>query len=425
MTWEAVPHTESLERGWMKAVTVGGPGLVAVGSDEFGHAAVWTTEDGIEWRRVESDAFKAERPEPEDQVVGMDRIAERYMADVASGPLGIVAVGAADGVDALRGGLSYHAAVWLSPDGELWTRVTPDTDEFADGHMHAVSYGGPGIVAVGESGDQAAVWVSEDGTSWRAVDDPGLAAGTNWARMWDVVAGGPGLIAVGEYGQPDEEKYVDPAHPGVWLSADGITWQRVPDAAIGEGRGIGMGWGRGREVAIGDSAGMLSVAVTSDGFVAIGYSRFHPGVWHSNDGVEWTPAEQYDPIEPTVSFMLYTAAAAGDRILAVGGDAEGYATFWASDDEGAGWYRIDRVPAIDRQGMMTTHNVPVLVNDLVVLESGVVAVGHTGVYFGEVDPALEGNVCGYEDPGGYEDLYAWSGSCRTDAAVWVGRWPEE
>ena len=38
----------------MSSVTVGGPGLVAVGWDTMG-AAVWTSVDGITWSRVPHD----------------------------------------------------------------------------------------------------------------------------------------------------------------------------------------------------------------------------------------------------------------------------------------------------------------------------------------------------------------------------------
>jgi hypothetical protein len=44
MTWSRVPHDEMAFGGWVFRVTVGGPGLVAVGrvgSLEGGDAAVW------------------------------------------------------------------------------------------------------------------------------------------------------------------------------------------------------------------------------------------------------------------------------------------------------------------------------------------------------------------------------------------------
>ncbi len=58
--WSRVPHDETVFGGLeeqinMWSVTVGGPGLVAVGSDGP-DAAVWTSPDGITWSQVPHDA---------------------------------------------------------------------------------------------------------------------------------------------------------------------------------------------------------------------------------------------------------------------------------------------------------------------------------------------------------------------------------
>jgi len=72
-------------------VTVGGPGLVAVGSDGDA-AAVWTSPDGITWSRVPNTNL----------TFGAGGI-----SSVTFGGPGLVTVGASDSED------DVHAAVWV------------------------------------------------------------------------------------------------------------------------------------------------------------------------------------------------------------------------------------------------------------------------------------------------------------------------
>jgi hypothetical protein len=60
-----------------------------------------------------------------------------------------------------------------------------------------------GLVAVGseESGGEvdAAVWTSPDGLTWcRVSHDEAVFSGLDYQSMFGVVVGGPGLVAVGE-----------------------------------------------------------------------------------------------------------------------------------------------------------------------------------------------------------------------------------
>ena len=80
----------------MWSVTVGGPGLVAVGYDQGREAAaVWTSSDGRGWERVPHD----------EAVFGGDD--GQAMGSVTAGGPGLVAVGHDEGRQA--------AAVWTSP----------------------------------------------------------------------------------------------------------------------------------------------------------------------------------------------------------------------------------------------------------------------------------------------------------------------
>jgi len=142
ISWSRVPHDETvfgdgndgIGTPAMLDVTVGGPGLVAVGVNR-GEVPVWTSIDGIVWT-----------PVPTDWRV-FDGVS---MTNVTVGGPGLFAVG--------RGGL-YESA-----DGIIWTPThLPDSDGYVE--LESVAVGGPGVVAVGSDwlGDRnAAVWVKRD-----------------------------------------------------------------------------------------------------------------------------------------------------------------------------------------------------------------------------------------------------------------------
>lgn len=134
----------------MFSVTVGGPGLVAVGSDGSGDdfdAAVWTSVDGVTWSRVP----------PDESVFG--RAGIQMMVSVTAGGPGLVAVGS-------DGSGDEDAAVWTSVDGLTWSRV-PDDESVLGGvrsqMMLSVIDREQGLVGVGRDdvdGDRdAAVWL--------------------------------------------------------------------------------------------------------------------------------------------------------------------------------------------------------------------------------------------------------------------------
>ena len=131
----------------MNSVTAGGPGLVAVGSDNPGgdrDGAVWTSPDGFNWSRV-----------PHDEVIFGGESSQAMDSVTAGGP-GLVAVGFDHRPSAQDG------AAWTSSDGITWSRVPDDEEVFGGEGFHSmlgVTSGGPGIVAVGGRLGGAAVWV--------------------------------------------------------------------------------------------------------------------------------------------------------------------------------------------------------------------------------------------------------------------------
>jgi hypothetical protein len=257
INWIRVPHDEAVFGGtgfqMMLNVVVGGPGLVAVGTDTH-DAAVWTSSDGIDWTRVAHD----------EAVFGGER--EQWMWELVSGGPGLVAVGSDES------GGDADAAVWTSSDGTSWTRVSHDEEIFGGENaqlMEGITVGGPGLVAVGwdESGDDidAAVWTSSDGISWTRVPDQAALGGEGEQSMFGVIAGGPGLVAVGW----DESGEGDAA---VWTSTDGSSWSRVPTDGVLGGDGDQIMW---------------TVAVGGPGLVAVGGDQSgddrNAAVWTTGD----------------------------------------------------------------------------------------------------------------------------------------------
>jgi len=218
-TWSRVPHEDAVFGGaWIEGVTVGGPGLVAVGGtggyNTDGDAVVWTSVDGITWSRV---------PHDESVFGGANSY---FMSDVTVGGPGLVAVGSGGGTGPWDHG-DNHAAVWTSVDGIIWSRVPDDEALLSTGGnpapMLSVTAGGPGLVAVGSDWwtqglARTPVWTSPDGITWTRVPDDETVRGV----MVDVTVGGPGLVAVGCVCAASWS-------PVVWTSVDGITWTPLPD----------------------------------------------------------------------------------------------------------------------------------------------------------------------------------------------------
>jgi hypothetical protein len=242
INWSRVPHDEAVFGGsrnqWISDVAIGGPGLVAVGSDRAG-AAVWTSPDGITWFRA---------PPVFDE-------REQFMNAVTAGGPGLVAVGGGDGDATIP-------TVWTSLDGINWSEV-PGEGAFAgsvEGYpqISSVTTGGPGLVAVGRIDGHAAVWTSPDGVAWSRVPHDDGIFGEAWASMSDVLDLGPELVGVGS---------ID-GHAAVWTSPDGVAWSRVPhnDAVFGAPISTGLAQAADQ----GARYGMAAVTVAPSGLIAVG-----------------------------------------------------------------------------------------------------------------------------------------------------------
>jgi hypothetical protein len=126
----------------MYDITVGGPGLVAVGGDADQGAVVWTSDDGLVWVRVPHDEsiFGGGITFP---FIGLAMVSVAAMDSVAAGEQDLVAVG---------------GGVWTSIDGVMWTRVTDRARLFESGPSRVIAEG-PGY------------FLFSDGGVWTAVPD--------------------------------------------------------------------------------------------------------------------------------------------------------------------------------------------------------------------------------------------------------------
>ena len=299
-TWTRVPHNVATFGGdggqQMFGVTVGGPGLVAVGrdgpvADGEGNAAVWTSPDGFTWSRV-----------PHDEAIFGGQGEQRMVSVTAGGP-GLVAVGFDKPAEQDEG----NAAVWTSPDGFVWSRVPHDEAVFGGDSrqiMLSVITGGPGLVAVGTDGysyrgdddrfteapdelaADAAVWTSPDGFTWsRVPHDEAIFGGQGEQRMVSVTAGGPGLVAVGSVTGEHQTGHYQKTDAAVWTSPDGFTWSRVPhDPAVFATSSRGnRDWNENMHSVTAGGPGL--VAVGSDAGEQCGWDS---AVWTSPDGFTWS-----------------------------------------------------------------------------------------------------------------------------------------
>lgn len=280
------------------------------------------------------------------------------MQSVASFSGGLVGVGADSG----------SAAVWVSPDGLLWSRAAGNEAAFTDDlelFIIDVTAGAPGIVAVGQQWDRrgavwdldAAAWHSEDGRTWSRSDSDGLG-GPGDQQMRAVVAAGPGFVAAG-YELHDE---YDAA---VWVSRDGFSWSRSAGNGVLDGPGDRQIW---------------DLATSGEVILAVGSVDGRAAVWTSVDGIEWARVDEWADSEEAAGEML-AVAEGGPGWVAVGrvsvpDDAAGYtrafdAVVWTSPDA----VRWSRVP--EDRGVFGGRGDQVMLS-VAAGEFGVVAVGWEG-----------------------------------------------
>jgi len=233
---------------------------------------------------------------------------------------------------------------WTSADGQSWRIHLLGDDAFT--FPESLASGADGtVVAVGRSGRLPVAWTTRDGETWQRHDVPILGTGATPERMTTVVAGARGFVAGGSVGPELSDR-----HARIWRSADGATWERVPDDAA----------------AFAD-AEVRSIASFDGGLVAVGVvgNVQHPTgavAWVSNDGGTWTRID--DP--SFVGGVAVSAIAAPfGGLVAVGSTLDrGEAIVWRSAD-GRSWTRAEGGTGFRDPGFVWMTDV-VAVDDIVI-----------------------------------------------------------
>jgi hypothetical protein len=229
-------------------LTVGGPGMVAVGqdfSDDGERAAVWTSTDGKTWTAVANQAVFLNGE--------MNQVGGTDAGVVAFG--GNVAWTSADGLRWQRAtdATSRHIAQGItrlislddrlvafvnrkSPSGSLevwqrtgaaWTKVA-DLPHSTGGIVRQAARGPRGWVAMGAVGihDLPTVWTSQDGTHWVLASETSAFKGTTFRYL---IALNAGFVAVGFSGEEPGTTCGtgEPVIGHTWTSTDGSTWREM------------------------------------------------------------------------------------------------------------------------------------------------------------------------------------------------------
>ena len=242
--WERALRAAASQQ--LNAITAGGPGFVAVGSDGQG-GAVWQSATDSVGRRSSTTRSTA----------------GRWISVVAT-KSGLVAYGARWNTDSRM--------IWTSPDGLEWLAATNESGlRVARGVEAVAAWDGQALAFVGP-GDtlgRVEVWATTGRAEWEHVTTlpgeghfsvyraaggplgwvalgaqdsatPHLAWYSQDGRNWEQAATGPdvytsvtgvdaGFIATGAVGSLGGETCGDQRdyHGHTWTSADGRTWQRM------------------------------------------------------------------------------------------------------------------------------------------------------------------------------------------------------
>lgn len=234
LSWQRIAGPDEdpdLRVGTRIAAAAGGPGLVAVGSNNM----AWYSTDGSDWTL-------ADVPPPPGQPSQLERPLDASQTQGAVEMLGVTAAGRhliAWGVSTWihdDNSATFIPVLWASNDGVSWTKVPPPQST-----RYVTVVGGTNGFLVEDSVDlwlSENVWRSEDGRSWEHVAEnafgssrwPGLRNDQGLRvemHLGSIAAGDAGYIAVGTDGVcllncPSAEAVI-------WASPDGRSWSRLPD----------------------------------------------------------------------------------------------------------------------------------------------------------------------------------------------------
>lgn len=306
-------------------------------ADGFVEAPViWTSADGSSWSSV--DTTGAEPGEG--------------LYSVAHGSAGFVAVGEVT-VDAIGATPLGTGVVWISADGQSWTRQAPE--EWASFVPRSVTpMADGGYLAAGATGRfQASVWRSADGVTWTQVAVFDESGGIN---LQEVAGGSRGYLAVGGRGESEDNRAF------VAWSVDGLSWEDVS----------------ADEEVFPMSSSALEALVVGDGFVVAG-SEYIPDIraslWTSPDAAIWQ--RWAVPATDSIVYVGDMVVVPGsDTILLTGALADAEQPWMES---GAFW-QVSKVDGTPTPELLDLSEVPLGVGvwNVAASDTQVVAVGRDG-----------------------------------------------
>jgi len=335
-SWARIPQEQAfteLERTTLSAVATTPTGFVAVGTagTDTTRGVMLESSDGIEWSVLIT-------------------VPDVALQDVDFGPTGVIAAG----LD-VRG----HMPVVVDGDGSVADLpVLPGTGERAI-NTFGIAATDSGFVVVGveqafedhEGKERPAVWWSADGIAWEPVDSPAFGWHSE-AAINDVVVSEGHIVAVGLVG---EEPGTTTA--AAWVSSDGVTWEHHEMPAPVEGGFTGasaLAFGHGR-------------------FMAVGFAPSPSGrvgtAWTSGDGRTWDWVDDGDlaGVEKAETW-IHSVAVVTDGFVAVGTSFDAptsHHVIWTADRTGSAWERFDL--ADPGQIGATSANDVAVSTDLVIL----------------------------------------------------------
>jgi hypothetical protein len=260
--------------------------------------------------------------------------------------------------------------VLTSPDGgRTWQPTVLPAP--AGGGMPLMVAGGHGRwLALGPDG----TWTSPDGRSWRL--GPGVAPLAGGDRVQALAPTRDGFAAVGENVQPLGNDLV--RTPVLWLSPNGLAWQRWSadqlDLPAGKGQVAGLRWVAARGSVLMIAGEVAHRVVRHHGKRKVRVLTQSPGVWWSKDnGASWRRANP--PVSHGATAGLAGLAATGSGIVAIRpghsskGTRDAVAYVWAGKPA---WRFAGRLTA--RRGAALS------VTSVAGSDQGVVASGSAGRY---------------------------------------------
>lgn len=322
---------------WPSAITIGGPGYVAVGrespccadvgyDDDPWQTAIWTSPDGRVWELVPD----------------LDTFGKSGLNGVATDPNGtILAVGydvLAPSADDPRNLFVEAASAWRSTNGVDWTRI----EGIAGDALRDVLATPRGWVVAGAVADAPALFSSTDGMVWTTRTFDGSGTMERLAVSDDGTAVAIGCIARDREAVCESKAFAS-TDDATWTEANttmvfarDVAWWHDRFIAIGTNDEStaarawmsrdGLEWVGGPDV-LRSVAGSIDVLVV-DGDRLIGAgSRLsgdppssRPSIWQTVDGAAWEPLAQLADPKGAASGQV-TAALATDEALLVMGNA--------------------------------------------------------------------------------------------------------